>query len=71
MDPQACYDELLDALNEKRHDEALDHIDDLREWVRKGGFLPKHINMKWVWNIGRQLNQAQMVANGEYTPEYT
>lgn len=65
MDIECCYSWLLDALNEGRRDDALDHIDDLLEWQRKKGFIPHYINMKWVRDIGKQLNQQAMAANGE------
>lgn len=59
MDPQACYDALLDALHDKRHDDILEHAENLIHWASNGGFVPKQINMKWVRE--RRREAATMV----------
>ena len=40
MDPNACFQLILDALETHDTDEARDHADDLRNWLRRGGFMP-------------------------------
>ena len=40
MDPNACFQLILDALETDDPDEAREHADDLRNWLRRGGFMP-------------------------------
>lgn len=40
MDPKACWERLCDLVNDGLHDEACWAIDDLCEWLGKGGFRP-------------------------------
>jgi len=40
MDPQTCLYELLESLLDGDRDFALAHLDALREWIAKDGFLP-------------------------------
>ena len=40
MDPTQTLAELLQALNEKRINDALEHMSNLHEWLRDGGFAP-------------------------------
>ncbi len=40
MDPNACFQLILDALETHDTDEAREHADDLRNWLRRGGFMP-------------------------------
>jgi hypothetical protein len=41
MDPNACLASILAALAEGEFDNARDHITDLEEWTRNGGFRPR------------------------------
>lgn len=40
MDPQLCWNNLLDALRLNQRDNARELVESLREWLRKGGFPP-------------------------------
>ncbi len=40
MDPQACLQRFLDALTDNNAEEAEDSLNDLLDWVQKGGWLP-------------------------------
>jgi len=40
MDPTACFQLILDALESDDPDEAREHADDLCNWLRRGGFMP-------------------------------
>ena len=40
MDPNACYDLLIDALNANDWDEATEHARVLWNWLAEGGFKP-------------------------------
>ena len=41
MDPDACLARFLDACHDDDREEAIAALEDLQEWLRKGGFLPK------------------------------
>lgn len=41
MDPTTCYAELLEALENHQIGEAFQRAEDLSDWLKKGGFLPK------------------------------
>lgn len=38
MDPEATVDLWLDAMEDQRLEDVLEHEEDYREWRRKGGF---------------------------------
>jgi hypothetical protein len=40
MDPNACLNRILVALDERDTDEALEALDDLQGWLSRGGFPP-------------------------------
>ena len=40
MDPDACLSMILDCVAAEEWTEAAQHAEDLREWMRKGGFPP-------------------------------
>lgn len=40
MDPQACWERIKEALRDGDREEAQYALQDLAEWIRKGGFLP-------------------------------
>lgn len=41
MDPQACLERFLSALNEKDYEEAIYAQSDLKTWIKGGGFEPQ------------------------------
>ena len=41
MDPDACIDRILSALNRKDAEEAEDAAEDLLGWLGRGGFRPR------------------------------
>lgn len=41
MDPDACLQRMIAALEERDFDETRDAIRDLRTWMSKKGFMPK------------------------------
>lgn len=41
MDPVTTLISLLEAINEDGWDEALDHANNLEEWLRKKGYYPQ------------------------------
>ena len=40
MDPNACFQLILDALESDDPDEARGHADNLCNWLRRGGLMP-------------------------------
>jgi len=40
MDPNECLQTLLDAWSDTEIDVAQENADALREWLRKGGYVP-------------------------------
>ena len=40
MDPDACFSMILDCVAAEDWAGAAQHAEDLREWLRKGGFPP-------------------------------
>jgi hypothetical protein len=58
MDPNACLVRLLECIETGDREETVHALDDLREWIKKGGFLPR---ASWVsgtavggrWMIGK------------------
>lgn len=42
MDPNACIERIVDALNDSELLEALEAVEDLENWMRRGGFPPSH-----------------------------
>lgn len=44
MDPNAKWQEVLQALAAKDYSDALWHAEELEEWIGKGGFLPDNVN---------------------------
>ncbi|MEO9930178.1 hypothetical protein [Rhodopirellula bahusiensis] len=41
MDPDTALEELLNAVEEERWNDAADHAEDLSDWLGRGGFAPK------------------------------
>jgi hypothetical protein len=58
MDPDACLRRIVEACQEGDRDEALSAIEDLRLWIRRGGFLPcrevEHLSRDLQWMLGRR-----------------
>jgi hypothetical protein len=40
MDPNACFEELLDAVASGEADLAREHAENLLDWLARGGFSP-------------------------------
>jgi hypothetical protein len=40
MDPQACWTRIKETLRNNDREEAEYALQDLAEWIRKGGYLP-------------------------------
>jgi hypothetical protein len=40
MDPNACIDRIINAIEDADIEEAIDAIDDLTRWLNRGGFAP-------------------------------
>lgn len=40
MDPVESFNLLMEAMREGCHDEAVEHAENLTEWINKGGFAP-------------------------------
>jgi hypothetical protein len=40
MDPTATLGSLLEACLDSDREQAIEAVDALREWIRRGGFLP-------------------------------
>lgn len=41
MDPDACLRRFLEACQDKDKEEAIASLEDLLEWLKRGGYLPK------------------------------
>ena len=50
MDPNECYAELLLAIARDDRVEAREYAENLREWIRKGGFAPVGVPLSEVKN---------------------
>jgi hypothetical protein len=46
MDPDACLARLLDAFRANDREAAYDAIEDLSDWLAKGGFMPRDPRQK-------------------------
>jgi hypothetical protein len=61
MDPTAALQRFLDACLDDDRDEALEALDDLSGWIRRGGFLPQiermddspHFTVRLPWKPAR------------------
>lgn len=42
MDPDACVERIVNAINDSDLEEALEAVNDLENWIRRGGFPPSH-----------------------------
>jgi len=45
MDPDACLRRFVEACHAGDAEEAVDAIDDLRDWIAGGGFLPRKYHL--------------------------
>jgi len=43
MDPTVCWERLCEALVDGRKSDARDLARDLRQWVRRGGYVPHEL----------------------------
>jgi hypothetical protein len=52
MDPQAAWNEMLEAVIQRDRDQAQERADGLLEWMRNGGFPPQTtaVAMRPQWN---------------------
>lgn len=52
MDPQAAWNEMLDAISQRDWDLAQERADGLLKWMRNGGFPPQTatVTMRHQWN---------------------
>ncbi len=52
MDPQAAWDEMLEAVSHRDWEQALERSGALLEWMGKGGFPPQTagVPMRSQWN---------------------
>lgn len=41
MDPDACLLRILEAFRAQDRNEAIEAMEDLAEWLRRGGFMPR------------------------------
>jgi hypothetical protein len=48
VDPDACVRLIYIALADNKLDEARAHMEDLQEWIVKGGFLPDPSHLRLV-----------------------
>lgn len=44
MDPNACWKEMIDAMNDGDKELAKEFAIDLRNWLHRGGFEPNDYN---------------------------
>ena len=40
MDPDKCFEEILDYLSARQYREAVESAENLASWIGNGGFLP-------------------------------
>lgn len=52
MDPQAAWDEMLEAILQRDWEQAVERAEALLEWMRNSGFPPEtaKITMRRQWN---------------------
>ena len=65
MDPQACYERILDALIEGDLEEATFAIDDLRNWAGRGGYLPV-VTREKLYKLRERVVAAWRMKQDEY-----
>ncbi len=46
MDPTANIRDFLEACVDNDRDTALERLEDLQNWIKKGGFLPQVLSVK-------------------------
>lgn len=46
MDPDTTYNLIQDAIANKNRDEAVQALEDLADWLKKGGFFPQPIGIQ-------------------------
>lgn len=57
MDPTACWQRIVDALQDNNTIEAIDAAIDLAAWLNRGGFMPEiensgqHTRESYVWAV--------------------
>lgn len=69
MDPKATFELFLNALVNRRADDAREHAEDLICWLAAGGFEPSH--PKWgkdtgQWNPRAVYSFIQAHFHGDY-----
>jgi hypothetical protein len=58
MDPQACLDRMIKALDKEDYEEADYAREDLWNWIRRGGFI-SHAQLETFNAAVDRLNEAQ------------
>ena len=58
MDANACWQRFLDACAEDDHDEAFNAVNDLSNWLFKGGTSPDDIDPETVHNLATFMSAA-------------
>lgn len=51
MDPEACYRRVIELRDSGDEEGAREAYNDLREWVRKGGFPPKDTLWRYILGV--------------------
>lgn len=59
MDPVACLQRYVDAFNDGDHDAWTYALDDLEQWIRKGGFVDKNLALRMLDCLGFRSFQAE------------
>lgn len=66
MDPQAAWNEMLDAISERNLEEAELRAEALLDWMDRGGFVPQTLTRvlpdEWDRLVCRYLCRKVMIA---------
>jgi len=60
MDPDACLRALLDALRDEDREACYQLLEDLLDWIAKGGFLPADPRL----DVGREAAKGNTPTKG-------
>ena len=63
MDPETCLKRIINALHNGEEEHARDLLEDLRSWIKKGGFSPK--DAQWRKTINDLATEKGIIQRGE------
>ena len=62
MDPNACYDLIMEAQRDGDWDAVAEHVENLQTWLARGGFEPDRPN--WRACVANAWERSRTLASG-------